>query len=118
MRTANLVWAFCLAFSVSTAALAFEKQSLGGGSVKPAQPSAKSADPLAAPLSNGQLAQPGSEQSGTPISIPGLGTVGVIPKMDFGMELLYGSDNGQKLEAAPENDGDGLQIRGTLKHRF
>ena len=118
MRTANLVWAFCLALIVSSAAMAFEKQTLGTGSAKSAPSPAPSSEQLTAPLASDKLVQPGGEQSGTPISIPGLGTVGVIPKMDFGMELLYGSDAGRKLEAAPEDDGDGLQIRGTLKHRF
>jgi hypothetical protein len=60
-------------------------------------------------------------QTGTEIRIPGLGKLGVLPKMDFGLELLYGAAD-QKLpegppEAAPNPDDD-LMIRGTVKHRF
>ena len=30
-------------------------------------------------------------EAGTEIRIPGLGKLGVLPKMDFGLELLYGA---------------------------
>jgi hypothetical protein len=47
--------------------------------------------------------------------------VGVLPKLDFGLELLYGpQDGGAALNAPvepPVNEGD-LQIKGVLKHRF
>ena len=101
----------------SDVALAFEKQTLGvqppakqsvsESGVKPETPFLERTDPATT-----------DSDSGTAITIPGLGTVGVLPKMDFGMELLYGSDPNQKLEVAPQQDGDDLQIRGTLKHRF
>jgi hypothetical protein len=54
------------------------------------------------------------------VRIPGLGTLGVLPKLDFGLELLYGVNEDKRLEpekGAIEPD-DGVQIRGTLKHRF
>lgn len=56
--------------------------------------------------------------SGTKLSIPGLGTVGVLPKMDFGLELLYGGDKAPQQQVEPEGDTDGLRIRGSIKHRF
>ncbi len=48
--------------------------------------------------------------------IPGLSEKGVLPKLNFGLELLY-SDKDQKtvLEEPPADD---VTIRGTLKHRF
>ncbi len=56
--------------------------------------------------------------SGTKLSIPGLGTVGVLPKMDFGLELLYGGDKAPQQQVEPEGDTDDLRIRGSIKHRF
>ena len=105
------------ALIASGSAFAFEKQTLGTqpkSTPEASEPAAKDAIPL---VEGTDPATPRGND-GTAIKIPGLGTVGVLPKMDFGMELLYGSDPAEKLEVAPEQDGDGLQIRGTLKHRF
>ncbi len=52
----------------------------------------------------------------TEISIPGIGSVGVLPKLDFGLDLLYGSNNEETPDNAPKTDD--VIIRGTLKHRF
>ena len=81
-----------------------------------------------------QLAQPGipsmpqfdlidpsaaGKSSGTEITIPGLGTLGTIPKLEFGLELLYGPTSGPEAlqldQHAPDND---MQIKGSLTHRF
>ena len=117
MRIKVLLAASVAVLIASQTASAFEKQTLG------AQPSAKHAIPQPAIkpdtpfLERTDPAAPDGD-SGTAITIPGLGTVGVLPKMDFGMELLYGAEPNQKLELSPQQDGDDLQIRGTLKHRF
>ena len=58
------------------------------------------------------------QKQGTELSIPGLGTVGVIPRMDFGLELLYGEKADVQESPQPEADSDGLRIRGSIKHRF
>lgn len=59
--------------------------------------------------------------AGTEIRIPGLGKLGVLPKMDFGLELLYGAAEnqpaGQPEPAAPSPEDD-LTVRGSVKHRF
>ena len=48
--------------------------------------------------------------------IPGLGDKGVLPKLNFGLELLYSAkDQVTVIEEPPAND---VTIRGTLKHRF
>jgi len=56
---------------------------------------------------------------GTDITIPGLGTLGTLPKLDFGLELLYGPKSGPEAlqldQHAPDND---MQIKGTLSHKF
>jgi hypothetical protein len=60
-----------------------------------------------------------TKPSGTDLTIPGLGTIGTIPKLDFGLELLYGPKTGpdalQLDQHAPEND---MQIKGTFTHKF
>jgi len=59
------------------------------------------------------------KSDGTSIQIPGLGNLGMIPKLDFGLDLLYGGreqSRAQIEETTPQ--GDGLQIRGSVRHRF
>jgi len=60
-----------------------------------------------------------SKDSGTEVIIPGIGSVGKLPKLDFGLELLYGEKNSpdalQFDQHSPEND---MQIKGTLSHKF
>ncbi len=58
------------------------------------------------------------DESGAKISIPGLGTVGVLPKMDFGLELLYGGNQPNEDVREPKEETDDLRIRGSIKHRF
>jgi len=97
---------------VSGAAMAFEEQ--GGqqaGRPTNTNPGAAAVDPKGLPLSPAEL-MPKSE-NGTKIRIPGLGVIGEIPKMDFGLELLYGASEPK----APEQDRDeasGLMLRGTI----
>ncbi len=63
----------------------------------------------------------GSEK-GLEVRIPGLGSLGILPKMDFGLELLYGA-SGTPEAVNPDTEGlsvdDGnLSVRGSVKHRF
>jgi hypothetical protein len=69
--------------------------------------------------SNGlHLTTPGDAKSGgTEIKVPGVGTVGVLPKLDFGLELLYGGNNNPAGERPLENKDD-VQIKGSITHRF
>jgi hypothetical protein len=82
----------------SQAALAFQESK--GQSPTAASP--------AAPL------KPGPE-----VRLPGLGSIGTLPRLDFGLELLYGAGEPkgvrEELNKADPND---LQIRGTVKYRF
>jgi hypothetical protein len=105
-------------------ALGFQETTVGGGE-KPAQGTAAPAEPKVAPAPGTGLnlnlpdASVG-KNTGTEVRIPGLGTVGVLPKLDFGLELLYGAAEPKGM--APEDRGhpeqNDLQIRGTIKHRF
>jgi len=72
-----------------------------------------------------ELTSPSEETNssdGTEISIPGLGTIGKLPKLDFGLELLYGADEDrQAASTAPKDEiepDSEIMVRGTVKHRF
>jgi hypothetical protein len=59
------------------------------------------------------------KKEGTEVTIPGLGSVGTLPKLDFGLELLYGPKNipeGVQLDTHGK-EGD-IQIKGSLTHKF
>lgn len=103
------------------AALAFQEGTTAGPADKPAaqvqgvEPP-KGGDPgkglsLKTPeLSLGQ-------GTGTEVRIPGFGKVGVLPKLDFGLELLYGATESKGVVPEKSEPSD-VQIRGTIKHRF
>ena len=63
---------------------------------------------------------PARSETGTEIRIPGLGKLGTLPKMDFGLELLYGADEGKPTQPSEpqSNDQEDLMIHGSVKHRF
>ncbi len=56
--------------------------------------------------------------TGHEIRIPGLGTVGALPKLDFGLELLYGVTEPKGTPAPDKSENGDLQIRGTVKYKF
>lgn len=93
-----------------TASLALEEQK-----IQTPQPSAPQE---AAGVTQGAPAP--AKSGGTEIRIPGLGKLGTLPKMDFGLELLYGATETEKAqEPSKIEDGqDELTIRGSVKHRF
>ena len=99
-------------------ALAFQEQTVGGA------PQAQSAAPqpgLADKPAGMQLTPEEAKKpdEGTEVRIPGLGKLGVLPKMDFGLELLYGADDARSTAPeVQEQQPDDLQIRGTVKHNF
>ncbi len=114
MKKIGLLAGFGVALAViaSTAAFALEEQK---GAVAPQPPAA---DAPKAQVQDGVAAA--KADAGTEIRIPGLGKLGTLPKMDFGLELLYGANDTSKSQgpapAEPEN-GD-LTIHGSIKHKF
>ena len=109
-------------------ALAFQESTVGG-SQEPAAPPAPSLEATKPAIEPGAI-QPGKgltltvpemslgKGSGTEVRIPGLGKVGVLPKLDFGLELLYGATEQQKGLPDSKTEPSDVQIRGTIKHRF
>ncbi|WP_125461889.1 MULTISPECIES: hypothetical protein [Rhodomicrobium] len=65
------------------------------------------------------LSSPATSQAGgTELTIPGVGSVGTLPKLDFGLELLYGAGNSPAAEKPEDEKNDDVLIKGTIKHRF
>lgn len=101
-------------------AFAFEETRGGGGASQAAPPAA------VAPAGKGSLLEFGgtgtsvAPSTGTDVRIPGLGKLGTLPKLDFGLELLYGV-NEQSFDdrrLRPEQSDESLGVRGTVRHRF
>ena len=59
-----------------------------------------------------------AKNTGTEVRIPGVGTLGVLPKLDFGLELLYGANDSVGARPDDRSQPSDVQIRGTIKHRF
>ena len=105
MNAARMIIVGAVLGIISQAALAFQETTAGGQAGASVAPSV-------------DLNAPGAAKggAGTEIKIPGLGTIGALPKLDFGLELLYGAT----VQTGPRDDKQdtGAQIRGTLKYRF
>ncbi|MBS0238541.1 MAG: hypothetical protein JSR89_08975 [Proteobacteria bacterium] len=74
-----------------------------------------------APKAQEQDSSAPSKSQGTEIRIPGLGKIGTLPKMDFGLDLLYGAAEDTNRAADPDANSDDqkdLMIHGSVKHRF
>lgn len=100
-----------------SSAFAFQEQRQGA----PAAPSAPAADSRAVDFS--APSTDAAKTGGTEVRIPGLGKLGNLPRMDFGLELLYGvSDGKQQSQPVPsqreDQRDDDLTIRGTVRHKF
>lgn len=111
-------WYFGLGLALglaSSSALSFQEQG-GVAPVTPAPAEAQPAVPAEKGLDFSTPKPAGRADDGTEIRIPGLGKLGVLPKMDFGLELLYGANDSKQLE--PEAPAEDLTIRGSVKHNF
>lgn len=80
----------------------------------------KSEGPSSLALGGGDLKP--SDQEGMNIWIPGLGVVGKMPKLDFGLEMLYGApqtpiDAPRTAQELDEFESD-FAIKGTIKRKF
>lgn len=98
------------AVAVSTGTLAFEEQKAPPVQAPAAGTGAAPGAPSAA-LGDRGVAAPRID-SGTKIRVPGLGVIGEIPKMDFGLELLYGASQPKGSEL--NREGNGLMGRVTV----
>lgn len=102
----------CGLLACASASFAFEEQKM-----KPSDPTSSAAGGGAAGAAGVTLADPGVAMpraaTGTKIRVPGLGVIGEIPKMDFGLELLYGASQPRQHEI-DRNEGTGVMGRVTV----
>ncbi len=100
--------------------MAFQEQNSGGVPAAGQTPGASVDPQTGAGAEFGSGSAQSRNETGTEVRIPGLGKLGVLPKMDFGLELLYGASESKTVEPAenPAANDDDLRIRGTVKHRF
>lgn len=97
-----------------TASVAFEEQK---APVAPAGAEGAPAAGIAGSQAPAKAVVPKSE--GTEIRIPGLGKLGTLPKMDFGLELLYGAAETERpQEPSKIDEPEDLTIKGSIKHNF
>jgi hypothetical protein len=122
MKLRYVLGASAVLLGAALPAWAFQEQSVGVPPAQteqaPAQPEPGSgAKPIDMQLSPEEANRP---VEGTEVRIPGLGKLGVLPKMDFGLELLYGANDGRPAAPVPDDipTDDDLRIRGTMKHNF
>jgi hypothetical protein len=100
---------------VSQAAMAFQ-ETTGKSAPQATEPAAKI--DVGKGLDLSVPSAKGGRPSGPEIRIPGLGTIGALPKLDFGLELLYGAAEPKGQPAPDKTDGGDLQIRGTMKYKL
>ncbi len=104
----------------SPSAFAFEETRGGTGAQPAAPPQATAPATKGLPLELGGTGTTVAPSAGTEVRIPGLGRLGILPKLDFGLELLYGV-NEQSFDnrrLGPEQSDDSVGVRGTVRHRF
>ena len=95
--------------------LAFQEQWVGG------DPGKAIAGPPSVQIPSPNLSVPDASagnSAGMEVRIPGVGTVGALPKLDFGLELLYGANEPFGGRPDDRSQPSDMQIRGTIKHRF
>ena len=108
--------AVCLLVA-SVPAFAFQESKVGPGD-KPA------ATAPIAPQIQLPEGKPGIQLSapevgkGTEVRIPGLGKLGVLPKLDFGLDILYGATDDRRQAPGSSASPDELTIKGRIQHKF
>jgi hypothetical protein len=105
---------------LSTAAAAFQ-ETKGGVAGEQQAPKADVVAPGVPQLDLKDTGVSVAAPSGVEVRIPGLGKLGVLPKFDFGLELLYGANDhkpGDSDAQTPATNSDDVQIRGSFRHRF
>ena len=118
MKPVRLLIAGLALGALSQAAVAFQETGGKAMSTGSQGPTGQASGPAAAVATSDASSGKGME-----IRIPGLGAIGSLPKLDFGLELLYGASGsarpaeGRSIHEETKPDGN-VQIRGTVKYRF
>lgn len=112
-RTIGLAVGFLLV-AASTTTSAFEEQQMKTPPpVKAEGPAAQSTPKGIDGRALDFKAPEAKPESGTKIRIPGLGVIGEIPKIDLGLDLLYGATDPKRGDL-DRNEGNGVILRGKI----
>jgi len=83
---------------------------------------ADGSDATAAQIVGGEAPDLAEAEPSTDVTLPGLGTIGSLPKLDFGLELLYGANSDDPVGASDPALGVGedgeLTIKGRARYNF
>jgi hypothetical protein len=112
----TILFSIALTGALAVPAAAFEERSVGGGSA-----ATGALTPPTSGLPNLNLSLPDADAAkttGTELKIPGVGTLGVLPKLDFGLELLYGNNDPPGARLDERSQPSDVQLRASIKHRF
>ena len=123
-----LVAGFALVALSAGPGLAFREAPVAGSATGD-RPSVASAESDAAPsiTFDAPKSAEADAKSGTEIRVPGIGRLGTLPKLDFGLQLLYseqGAADGALANQGADVGSDvkeserGLQVRGSITHQF
>ncbi len=122
-RFASKACAFAVWAVAASGAHAFEQTPLPPPAAAPAV-APQGVAPLSPPdLSLDEQAKPAltQEEKQRGLKVPGLGKI-TVPKLNFGLDLMYGSPESSNTDLGFTNDGlqdgDDLRIMGKMKRRF
>jgi hypothetical protein len=128
MRRLRIICLLAALVLAGSPALAFQEQQAGGSAPAVANPTpgivvdySNNRGPSEAGAELEFRAPPKDSGGGAELVIPGIGSLGVLPKLDFGLELLYGANEAPEQATEPSDIpviDDDLTIRGIVKHRF
>ncbi len=116
MATFGLIAAF--AMGGAPAAHAFTETKVPPLTAQPAPQSEEPKLQLETPDDGAGLSLTTPSGGETELSIPGIGSIGKLPKLDFGLELLYGDSAAQGVGPSAEENNDDVLIKGKIRHRF
>jgi len=102
-----LMWALC-----STSAYAFKETPVGTAD-KASEVTTEAKAKLKTPDDDVVEGDQGIE-----LKIPGVGSLGFLPKLDFGLELLYGANDSKIDDDDSQAEDLSITIRGTVKRKF
>jgi hypothetical protein len=118
-RAKYLVLGVVAGLALSPAARAFQESQAGVASSQQSIPGVTVVQPGTPPVLLGDEPASAPSSSGIEVRIPGLGRLGVLPKFDFGLDLLYGvNQQGAETDRWRVDRPDDVRIGGSLRHRF
>jgi hypothetical protein len=118
MRPLRYLSLAALAGLAGQVAVAFQETNTGAGPGAGLAAPPSTQEPFNKNGLNLDVTPPSAGKSGPEIRLPGLGTIGKLPKLDFGLELLYGATEPKTPLEDKFDPNNELQVRGRLTYPF